>query len=138
MNDSALVPLLAGAVAALALGAPSARAQSSHSTLVPHAAWDCGMPEGIPRPEAGRAVFDIEIPLERAVAIGRTPYGTRRVAVGLEGSVDGPRLSGVVAAGGLDLELTLANQTIEIEQALVLRASDGSLRAQRGHGTPRR
>lgn len=84
------------------------------------------MPSGIPSPEAGSLVFEIEIPLGRAVDLGETQYGMRRVAVGLDGSIEGPRLSGVVAPGALDFELRLGNETIEIEQALVLRASDGS------------
>jgi hypothetical protein len=112
--------------AALALGVESTQAQVAQHTLIPHASWDCGMPEGIPTPEAGSLVFEIEIPLERAVDVGRTPYGLRRVAVGLEGAVRGARLSGAVAPGGLDFELTLENGGIEIEQALVLRAANGS------------
>lgn len=124
-----------GVAFGLALGAQSASAQTAPAPLIPHTSWDCGMPEGIPSPEAGNLVFEIEIPLERAVAIGRTPYGRRSVAVGLEGSIEGPRLMGKVATGGLDFELTLANQTIEIEQALVLQASDGSYIYARNAGT---
>jgi hypothetical protein len=119
----------------LVLGAQAASAQTAPALLIPHATWDCGMPEGIPAPEAGSLVFEIEIPLERAVALGRTPYGQRSVAVGLEGSIEGPRLEGTVAPGGLDLELTLANRTIEIEQALVLQAADGSYVYARNAGT---
>jgi hypothetical protein len=117
---------VAGASLALALDAQCVQAQSAQYTLIPHTTWDCGMPEGIPSPEAGRLVFEVKVPLDRAVDIGQTQYGRRRVAVGLEGSVNGPRLSGTVAAGALDFELTLANGAIEIEQALVLRAADGS------------
>ena len=124
-----------GVALALVLGAQSASAQSAPAPLIPHATWDCGLPEGIPSPEAGNVVFEIEIPLERAVAIGRTPYGRRSVAVGLEGSIEGPRLMGKVATGALDFELTLANQSIEIEQALVLQASDGSYIYARNAGT---
>jgi hypothetical protein len=124
-----------GASLALLLGAQTAWAQTTQDVLIPHATWDCGMPEGIPRPEAGTLVFELEIPLERAVAIGRTPYGERRVAVGFEGTVEGPRLSGVVAAGTLDLELTLANEILEIEQVLVLQAADGSFIYVRNAGT---
>jgi hypothetical protein len=93
------------------------------------------MPDGIPSPEAGRLVFEIDVRLDRAVDIGRTPYGWRRAAIGLEGSIAGPRLSGAVAPGALDFELTLANQTIEIEQALVLQASDGTFIYARTAGT---
>ncbi|MEO8466417.1 MAG: DUF3237 family protein [Gammaproteobacteria bacterium] len=84
------------------------------------------MPRGIPAPEAGRPIFEITVPLERAAEIGRTQYGKRRVAVGLEGTVGGSRLKAVVMPGALDFELTLANGTIEIEQTLVLKAADGS------------
>jgi hypothetical protein len=125
---------LAGAGLAFALGAQAVRAQSAH-TLIPHATWDCGMPDGIPSPEAGNLVFEIEIPLERAVELGRTPYGLRRVAVGLGGSIRGPRLSGTVAPGGLDFELRLTNQAVEIEQALVLQTADGSYVYARNAGT---
>ncbi|HJR71207.1 MAG TPA: DUF3237 family protein [Gammaproteobacteria bacterium] len=133
MKKTSAILLVLGSVASLALG--TARAQSSESTLIPHPTWDCGMPQGIPRPEAGRLILEIEIPLDRAAEIGRTQYGMRRVAVGLEGSVKGPRLSGTVTPGALDFELTLGNETIEIEQALVLRASDGSYIYARNAGT---
>jgi len=126
-----LMTLAASAV--LVVGA--APAQTSQHALIPHQTWDCGMPEGIPSPEAGRVVLEIEIPLERAVDVGRTQYGVRRVAVGLEGSVTGPRLSGVIATGALDFELTLSNGTVEIEQALVLQAADGSYVYARNAGT---
>lgn len=93
------------------------------------------MPDGIPSPEAGKPAFEIEVPLERATEIGRTQYGMRRVAVGLEGTVAGPKLSAIVTQGGLDFELALANGTIEIEQLLVLQAPDGSFIFARNAGT---
>jgi hypothetical protein len=126
--------LLLGASAVLALGCSTANAQTSPGALIPHATWDCGMPQGIPPPEAGRMVFEIEIPLARAIDVGRTQYGTRRVAIGLEGSVKGPRFTGAVAPGTLDFGLTLANGTIEIEQTLVLQAADGSFVYARNAG----
>jgi hypothetical protein len=119
----------------VALGIQCVHAQGAPDVLIPHATWDCGMPDGIPTPEAGTLAFEIEIPLERAVEIGRTPYGQRRVAVGLAGSVRGPRLSGTVAAGALDFELELTNAAVEIEQALVLQTSDGSYVYARNAGT---
>jgi len=93
------------------------------------------MPRGIPAPEGGRSIFEITIPLERTVDVGQTQYGKRRVAVGLEGSVAGPRLTATVMPGALDFELTLANGTIEIEQTLVLRTTDGSYVYLRNAGT---
>jgi len=83
----------------------------------------------------GRSIFEITIPLERTVDVGQTQYGKRRVAVGLEGSVAGPRLTATVLPGALDFELTLANGTIEIEQTLVLRTADGSYVYLRNAGT---
>lgn len=123
------------AALALPLALPTARAQSSNYALIPHSAWDCGMPGGIPSPESGELVFELEIPLEHVFDAGKTQYGMRRAAVGLDGSVKGPRLSGAVATGALDFELTLANGTVEIEQALVLRLSDGTYVFARNAGT---
>ena len=134
-NKTSTVLLVGGAALALALGVKPSQAQVPQRALIPHASWDCGMPAGIPSPEAGSLVFEIEIPLERAADVGRTQYGMRRVAVGLEGDVRGPRLSGAVAPGGLDFELALENGSIEIEQALVLRAADGSYIYARNAGT---
>ena len=127
--------LLLGASAVLALGCSAANAQTSQGALIPHATWDCGMPQGIPRPEAGRLIFELEIPLARAIDVGQTQYGMRRVAIGLDGSVKGPRFTGAVAPGTLDFDLTLANGTIEIEQTLVLQAADGSYVYARNAGT---
>jgi hypothetical protein len=124
-----------GAATLLSPLAHQAEAQLSGRAVVPHPAWDCGMPQGIPAPEAGRPIFEITIPLERAAEIGRTQYGSRRVAVGLEGSVAGPRLTATVMPGALDFELTLANGTVEIEQTMVLRATDGSYVYLRNAGT---
>lgn len=42
------------------------------------------------------------------------------------GSITGERLQGEVRAGGLDLELTLANGIVQLEEINVLRAGDGS------------
>jgi hypothetical protein len=103
--------------------------------LVPHASWTCGLPDGIPQPESGTLIFEATIPLERTLAVGRTPYGDRSVAVGGEGKLSGTRLSGTVATGALDFELTLSNGVIEIEQILVLRSTDGSYILARAAGT---
>lgn len=129
----------AAAVLCVVLGfGPGTRpveAQTSGVTLIPHPAWDCYMPAGIPVPESGELIFEIRVPLERAEAIGKTQFGDRHVAVGLPGAVDGPRLSAQVMEGALDLELTLSNGAIEIEQILVLQAADGSYILARNAGT---
>jgi hypothetical protein len=134
MKNTNAISFVLGVLASFALGSHRAQAQTQR-TLIPHPTWDCAMPQGIPRQETGALVFEIDIPLERVADVGRTPFGMRRVAVGLEGSVKGPKLSGTVTPGALDFELTLANETVEIEQALVLQASDGSYIYARNAGT---
>jgi hypothetical protein len=129
-----IVPIFA----ALSLLGPSVNrteAQQTAASLMPHAAWDCYMPDGIPAPEDGAVILELTIPLDRAADIGRTQYGERRIAVGLEGSVEGPKFSGRVVEGGLDYELTLVNGAIEIEQIIVLQADDGSYILLRNAGT---
>lgn len=93
--------------------------------LVPHSSWNCGMAEGIPSPENGALIFEAEMKLERVANIGKTPYGDRQVAVVQDGTLSGTKLSGSVMPGALDLELTLSNGTIEIEQFFVFKTSDG-------------
>jgi len=113
---------------------PRADAQSA-KMLVPHSSWNCGMPEGIPSPESGTLIFEAEIKLERVANIGKTPYGNRQIAVGQDGTLSGSKLSGSVMPGALDLELVLSNGTIEIEQILVLKTSDGKYVYVRTAGT---
>ena len=135
VRNAALTLFVLGAVTRFALGAQPAHAQHAQTTVVPHPAWDCGMPKGIPSPEAGSLVLEIEMPLDRVADIGRTQYGMRRVAVGLGGAVEGRRLAGKVMPGGLDLELTLQGGTIEVEQVFVLQAADGKYVYVRNAGT---
>src|SRR5690606_23431164 len=130
----ALLSLVAAAVLQVS-AADRAIAQQNAPAFIPHASWATGMPDGIPAPEAGSLIFEATVPLERVADIGRTQYGERRVAVGLEGSVTGPKLTATVAEGTLDYELKLANGTIEIEQILVLRTADGSYILVRNAGT---
>jgi len=124
-----------GAAIVLIFAGPLANAQSVGMTLIPDPAWDCYLPDGIPNPEDGTPIFQMQIPLDRAAHIGQTPYGDRRVAVGRTGTVSGARLSAAVMEGALDYELTLSNGTIEIEQILVLQADDGSYIYVRNAGT---
>jgi hypothetical protein len=114
--------------------AAPAHAQQPGVALIPHPTWDSYLPEGIPNPEDGTAIFELRIPLDRADTVGTTPFGERSVAVGLEGTVAGARLSGTVAEGSLDFELQLSNGTIEIEQIFVLQAADESFILVRGAG----
>ena len=109
--------------------------QDAVKVLVPHGSWNCGMAEGIPNPESGSLIFQVQMKLDRVADIGKTQFGYRRVAVGQEGAVAGPKLSATVMSGGLDLELTLSNGMIEVEQILVLKTTDGKYIYVRSAGT---
>jgi hypothetical protein len=109
--------------------------QSAPKVLIPHESWTCGMPEGIPAPESGSLVFELEMKFEKVLEVGKTPFGDRKVIVAQEGTMSGPKLTGTVMPGALDFELKLSNGTIEIEQVLVLKTSDGKYVYVRNAGT---
>src|SRR6185503_6313736 len=93
--------------------------------LIPHESWTCGMADGIPSPESGTLVFEGEMKFERVLDVGKTQYGNRQVVVVQEGALSGSKLSGAIMPGALDFELKLPNGTIEVEQTLVVKTSDG-------------
>jgi len=93
------------------------------------------MADGIPNPESGTLVFEAEVKFDRVLDVGKTQYGNRQVIVTQEGAVTGPKLSGTVTPGALDFELKLSNGTIEVEQVLVLKTSDGKYVYARNAGT---
>lgn len=93
------------------------------------------MPDGIPSPESGTLVFEAEMKLDRIVNVGKTPFGTRQVAVAQDGMVSGAKVSGSVMPGALDFELKLSNGVIEIEQILMLKTTDGKYIYLRTAGT---
>src|SRR5690606_8278093 len=131
-----ILPVLGVAIGSVAsFDAIAQQPERSRPALIPHASWDCYLPAGIPSPEDGTLSVELEVPLDRAAEIGRAQFGERSVAVGLEGAVTGPKLSGTVMEGALDFELTLSNGTLEIEQTLVLQAADGSYILARNAGT---
>lgn len=125
MNSKRMILSPVAAVILCGLLGCRAEAQQSTKVVVPDSSWSCGMPEGIPNPENGDPIFQVDLKLDRVAEIGKTPYGNRRIAVAGEGTVTGPKLSASVMTGALDFELTLSNGTIEIEQILVLKTGDG-------------
>jgi hypothetical protein len=116
---------MAGALALTGPAAKLASGQAAAKVIVPHRAWDCGMPEGILNPESGTLLFETQLKLDRLAKIGKTQYGNRRVAVALEGTITGPKFTGTVMTGALDFELTLSNGTVEVEQIFVFKTGDG-------------
>lgn len=103
-------------------------------TIMPHSSWDCGQRLGIVAPSRGTAVFQATLTLGAIHPVGLTPYGSRRLLDVTGGAFIGARINGTVHAGGLDMELTLREGTVEIEQILVLRTGDGANIYVRGLG----
>ncbi|MEO5926244.1 MAG: DUF3237 family protein [Bryobacteraceae bacterium] len=126
--------LTTGAAMVASTGLTPAFGQAAAKTLIPHASWDCGMKDGIPNPESGVLVFEAQMKLDRLEKVGKTPFGNRRVAVGLEGKVTGPKLTATVMSGALDFELTLANGTVEVEDIFVFKTEDGKYIYSRSAG----
>jgi hypothetical protein len=125
---------MAGAVVLAGPASQLARGQGTAKVLVPHASWDCGMKDGIPNPESGVLVFEVQIRLDLLARVGKTPYGDRRVAVGREGSLSGPKLAGKVMTGALDYELALSSGAVEVEDLLVFQTDDGKYIYSRSAG----
>ncbi|MBN2735362.1 MAG: DUF3237 family protein [Spirochaetales bacterium] len=102
--------------------------------IVPHSSWNCGMSAGIPKPEDGQLVMELEIGLREVFDLGMTQYGLRKAFVGKSGTFTGSRINGTVSDGGLDFQLELSNGVLEIEQLFVLRASNGHIIFMRNAG----
>lgn len=126
---------LATALVLLTSVSPARLAGQGAKVIVPHASWTCGMADGIPAPEGAPLVLEATLSLAAVHNLGKTPYGTRQVAVVQDGTFTGPRVSGTVAAGALDLQLTLSNGVVELEQIFVLKTADGKYIYLRTAGT---
>lgn len=141
MHPRMLVPLcfslalLSASCASTSDPGSSRRAATAGKTLLPDAAWNCGMIDGIPVPENGVLLLEAEVKLDNVYDVGRTPFGQREVAVTREGTMTGPRINAKVLPAGLDFELTLANGVREVEQILVLQTPDGKYAIMRNAGT---
>jgi hypothetical protein len=97
-----LVPLALSMSACTAMPDGSGRASrvdTAAMTLVPDAAWNCGMAEGIPVPERGTLLLEAEVRLDNVYDVGKTPYGQRQVAVTQEGTMKGARITGTGISG---------------------------------------
>jgi hypothetical protein len=103
--------------------------------LIPHESWTCGMEDGIPKPEKGELILELDLVLDHIYNVGRTQYGERQVIVIQGGTITGPGINGSVMPGGLDFQLDLSNNAMEIEQILVLRTDDGRYIYLRSAGT---
>jgi hypothetical protein len=85
-------------------------------------------------------VFELRASVGQPIELGTVPLGRRRVIPIEAGTVDGPRLAGVVLPGGADWQLIRADGVAEIEARYTIRSSDGTMISvvNRGlrHGPP--
>ncbi|WP_437656187.1 DUF3237 domain-containing protein [Sorangium sp. So ce1182] len=97
------------------------------ATIVPDPSWTCGMPDGIPLPTLGKLVFRATLQLGDTHDVGTTQFGHRRLRDVTGGTLTGDEIQATFLTGGMDLELTLSNGSVELEEINILRASDGTL-----------
>ena len=91
---------------------------NSVQALVPDSSWSCLMPDGIPAPEKGNLVLEMQMNLDQIYDIGKTQYGMRKAYVVKDGTITSEKLQASVMPLGLDYELTLSNGVVEIEQII--------------------
>ncbi|WP_437505869.1 DUF3237 domain-containing protein [Sorangium sp. So ce1099] len=97
------------------------------AAIVPDPSWTCGMPDGIPLPTRGELVFRATLQLGDTHDVGTTQFGHRRLLDVTGGTLTGDRIQATFLTGGMELELTLSNGSVELEEINILRASDGTL-----------
>jgi hypothetical protein len=92
-----------------------------------------------------RFVVELVVEIDPALDVGTTPHGVRRVIPITGGRFEGPRLRGVVLAGGADWSLRRSDDVREVWARYTLQTDDGVLiqvtnaGLSRGeHGTPER
>ncbi|WP_437529670.1 DUF3237 family protein [Sorangium sp. So ce726] len=108
-------------------GAGGGNSGSDDATIVPDPSWTCGMPGGIPLPTRGELVLRATLQLGETHDVGTTQFGHRRLLDVKGGTLTGDKIQATFLTGGMDLELTLSNGSVELEEINILKASDGSL-----------
>ncbi len=79
-------------------------------------------------------VCEIHCLLSRAIEVGRTTYGARRIVEILEGRVVGPEMCGVLLPGGADWQVTRSDNVVELQAHYVIKFDDGVLVQVRNRG----
>lgn len=72
-------------------------------------------------------LYNSEFELAKAVTIGPTTAGFRKIVPIVGGSFEGERLSGEVLPGGADHQLVRSDGAVEVEARYTLRTTDGAL-----------
>ncbi|MGK3988455.1 DUF3237 domain-containing protein [Sorangium sp. So ce136] len=110
-----------------ATGGGGGSSGGDEAAIVPDPSWTCGMPDGIPLPTRGELVFRATLQLGDTHDVGTTQFGHRRLLDVTGGTLTGDKIQATFLTGGMDLELTLSNGSVELEEINILRASDGTL-----------
>ena len=71
-------------------------------------------------------MFSVALTIGATHDVGDTQFGHRRQLDVKSGTITGDKLQGTVQAGGLDYELTLSNGAMELEEILIMKASDNT------------
>ncbi|XXY55098.1 DUF3237 family protein [Sorangium sp. So ce269] len=108
-------------------GTGGSNSGGDEATIVPDPSWTCGMPDGIPLPTRGELVFRATLQLGDTHDVGTTQFGHRRLLDVTGGTLTGDNIQATFLTGGMELELTLSNGSVELEEINILRASDGTL-----------
>jgi hypothetical protein len=107
---------------------------NTDASFVPDASWTCGMPNGIPAPARGTFAFRATLDIDKTYNVGATQFGNRRLLTVKGGTLQGDNVQATFLTGGMELELTLSNGSVELEEINVLKASDGTLIYMRSCG----
>lgn len=118
-----------------AADAPAAAIAETDKAILPDKAWNCLMPEGIPKPEAGKLLFEVDLKIANTYKVGKTQFGDRVAYVIDGGDIKSEKFNGTVLNLGLEYDLTLSNGVVEIEQIIIIKASDGKYIHARSGGT---
>ena len=70
---------------------------------------------------------DMEAHVAMAVPIGSAAWGTRLICPVLRGTVEGPKIKGVLRPFGADWSLLRADDCIELDVRLIVETDDGAL-----------
>ena len=79
-------------------------------------------------------LFEFSVDLEEAQPIGLTPHGNRQIVYVKGGTVEGPKIKGVVLPGGGDWVLVRPDGVGELDVRTTLRTDDGHLIYSHYHG----
>ncbi len=79
-----------------------------------------------PLPLASETLCSLIVEVGPVVSLGQGPYGERRCVDIVGGSVTGPGMNGVVAAGGADWQIVRADGVVDIEAHYGLLLDDGA------------